>query len=773
MGRKDEFELLGVRECISRCAGFALTEKGKKLVLTLPPFNEKVLPFELTRIKEANDTIIVNGKFPIRNANDLTPSFTRARKGGTLEERELYSIAEEIEVAMEVKSYFSTLEEETPNLFEEASRLEIRKDLMEKIFSCIGPDLSVLDTASNKLLGVRKSISSTKKEIVSSLPSILSRYASFLTSMQFALKNGHYTLPVSASFKNVVRGLIQDISSSENTYFIEPEELLQKNAKLEELYAAERAEVARILGELSSLVRNDVDALSNNSDILADFDYLQAKVLYGESYSGHVGDLSTDGTLYLPNAFHPLLEVATIIKNDFSLNSKKRVVVLSGPNAGGKTVALKTLGLCVLFFKMAYLLPTAIGAEVPYFKNVYVEMGDNSSLEDNLSTFSAHISSLKEITDRIGGKDLALLDELGAGTSPLEGEALAKSMLDFLLEKHAYVFLSSHFEGVKEVGLSKSGVFSASMVFDKEKLEPTYHLEMGLPGDSYGLEVASRYGLDKKIVDKAKEYASSKVDISLGKAIEKLNALTAENRSLKEKLENREKDLERKEKALKSKEKALEMKEEKLLSDVEKRKQKILDDAKKEVEDALYELRSPNLKLHEAIKVKKKIENMEKVEETPLFNEDIKVGDFASIPSLGLEGRINKLSGNKAEIIAENGFSFSVEKSKLHKIAPKHIEKKEVIYTSSSLDSLGSTSLKMELYIIGLYADEARMQLDKYLDACRVKGFHRVRIIHGFGSGALRKMVKQYCDAHKDFIEKYEAASESEGAGGATIVYLK
>ncbi|MCR5079491.1 MAG: Smr/MutS family protein, partial [Bacilli bacterium] len=447
--------------------------------------------------------------------------------------------------------------------------------------------------------------------------------------------------------------------------------------------------------------------------------------------------------------------------------------VLSGPNAGGKTVALKTLGLCVLFFKMAYLLPTALGAEVPYFKRVFVEMGDNSSLEDNLSTFSAHISSLKEITDRIGGKDLALLDELGAGTSPLEGEALAKSMLDFLLEKHAYVFLSSHFEGVKEVGLTKSGVYSASMVFDKEKLEPTYHLEMGLPGDSYGLEVASRYGLDEKIVSRAKEYASSKVDISLGKAIEKLNVLTSENRHLKEQLENREKDLERKEKSLKSKEKALEMREEKLMSDVEKRKQKILDDAKREVEDALYELRSPNLKLHEAIQVKKKIENMEKVEETPLYNEPIKVGDYASIPSLGLEGRVTKLSNSKAEIVSDNGFPFSVSPNQLHKIAAPKVEKKEVTYTSSSLDSLGATSLKMELNIIGLYADEARLELDKYLDACRVKGFHRVRIIHGFGSGVLRKMVRDFCEKHKDFIEKYEAASEAEGAGGATIVYLK
>ncbi|MCR5079650.1 MAG: hypothetical protein K6B65_07030, partial [Bacilli bacterium] len=326
MARKDEFELLGVKECIGKCASFALTEKGKELVLTTPPFSEKVLPFELSRLKEASDIILVNGKFPLRNASDLLKSYTRASKGGTLEERELYSIAEEIEVSKEVKTYFAPLEEEAANLHEEAMRLEIREDLMEKIFSCIGNDLSVMDSASHKLLGIRKSITSTKKEIVSCLPSILSKYASFLTSMQFALKNGHYTLPVSSSFKNVVRGLIQDISSSENTYFIEPEELLQKNAKLEELYAEERVEVARILAELSSHVHDEVDVLMENATILSDLDYLQAKVLYGETYSGHVGDLSTEGTLFLPAAFHPLLEVATIVKNDFSLNSKKRVV---------------------------------------------------------------------------------------------------------------------------------------------------------------------------------------------------------------------------------------------------------------------------------------------------------------------------------------------------------------------------------------------------------------------------------------------------------------
>ena len=774
MARKDVFSLLQVDCCIQKAATFCLTPTGKKSILESRPFSEKALPDELRRLAEATSIIDVDGRFPLASGIDLKTAYAHCQKGACLEENELYGVAEEIEIASSMRRFLLSEQEKHPLLSEEASRLVEPTEIAKAIFDAIGPDLQVKDNATRKLASIRRDIINTKRDITSSLPGLLSRYSSYLTSMGFALKNGHYALPISASFKHLVRGIVQDISSSENTYFIEPEEILQRNAKLNELFADEREEVRHILDDLSSRVRGSAAELLNNTFILGDFDYLQAKVLYGQTYDGHIGNLSEDGSLFLPKAFHPMLEVKEVIKNDFSFSDKKRIVILSGPNAGGKTVALKTLGLCALFFEMAFLLPTAIGAELPYFKRVYAEMGDNSSLEDNLSTFSAHVSALKEITDHVGGKDLVLLDELGTGTSPLEGESLAKAMLDYLLQKHAYVFLSSHFEGVKEVGLTKPGVMSASMIFDKENLLPTYHLQIGLPGDSYGLEVAYRYGLKQEIIDSAKRYAESKRDKSLSGALTELNRLTAENRSLKEALEKKEKELENREKALKSRQKALEMKEERLMSDVERKKEKILSEAKAKVDDILHGVSGENVKPHKAAEAKKRLEAMEERNVAKSYNQELQVGDYVEVPSMGIEGRIKSISGNKAEIIASNGFPFKLEKAILkRKEEPAPEPKKEVTYTLGSIDSLGKDSLSLELNIIGLYADEARVQLEKYLDRCRMKGFHRVRIIHGFGTGSLRKMVVDYCKLRSDFIERCESAGASEGGGGATIVYLK
>ena len=768
----DVLKLLSVVETLEKASTFAISEGGKKEIRESKIISEKELPYVLEELKEADDSISSKGDFPLFRGNDLYPYILLAEKGKVLDEKELYSLGELIEVANKAKRYLLS-DPVYPKLGDLGARISDEKTLAERIFKTISPSLDVLSSASKKLASIRKDIEITKREIERITPVLLGRYASYLSDMTIALKNGHYALPVSSSYKHLVHGLVQDISSSENTIFIEPEELLEKDNALAELLAEERVEIARILRELTGIVAEHSSELKTNASILNHLDALEAKILFGQSLNGHIASLSNDGSLFLPQAFHPLLDVPKIIKNDFILTSKKRVVVISGPNAGGKTVALKTLGLSVLLFEMGFPLPSGEGALIPYFKHVYADIGDNQSLAENLSTFSAHIASLASITRNIGGKDLLLLDEVGTGTSPNEGEALAKAILDYIVEKHSYAFLSSHFEGVKQYALGKDGVQNASMIFDTETLSPTYVLSFGTVGESFGLEIAKNYGLDQKIIERATQYREEGQDKTLGKAMKELSALSKEASKAKEELASRLQEIEKKERKLKSKEHALKNKEEKLLSVVEKKKEKMLQDAQKEIEDALYELRSPDVKLHEVIKAKKKLENLVAKGEVEQFDETISIGDYVSLPSLGIEGKVVSLTKKSAEIIDSKGFRFKADPSSLHKISAPKESMKEAM-KPAVLDNLGyGKSLSMELNIIGQYADEARLSLERYLDACRLKGFHRVRIIHGFGTGALRKMTIEYLKKHPEFVDHYEGAGEAEGAGGATIVYLK
>ena len=773
MKKEDAFEILEISSILEKASSFALTEMGRKEILSTRPYSEKDLPSFLSILKEMSSFLDKEDSLPFRRGEDISKSLNLALKGRSLEEKEFVCLKEEIESASSIKKMIESHGDEYPLLLDHANRLTDLENIAKRIDEVIAPTLEIRDSASKKLAGIRKEKDKVKTEMNRILPRIIERYASYLNSMAFAFKNGHYALPVSMSYKNSVRGLVQDISASENTVFIEPEEVLEKDNRLAELDAEERVEIARILRELTETVVEHGPELLVNASILSFLDTYSARVRYGRTYNGHLASLSEDASLFIPQAFHPLLEVETIVKNDFTFTSKRRVTLISGPNAGGKTVALKTLGVIAILFKMAFLLPCFEGAIIPYFKHVYADIGDQQSLQENLSTFSAHIASLSQITSDIGGKDLLLLDEVGTGTSPSEGEALAKAILDYILEKHSYALVTSHFDGVKQYALAKEGISNASMIFDKETMKPTYVLSLGTVGDSFGLEIASSYGLSKQILDNAKRYKEKDTDSSLQKAMNELSSLSAKANEEKKEYEKKLAELDKKEKDLKSKEHALKNKEEKLLSSVEKKKEELLEKAEKEIEGALHDLRSPNVKLHEVIEAKRKLESLRKNEDSEVYDEELKEGDYASIPSLGIEGVIESLSAKKAVLRDHKGFKYSVNPVSLHRISsPKKEERKEI--KNINLDSLGyGKSLSMELNIIGLYADEAELELERYLDACRMKGFHRVRIIHGFGTGALRRMVNNYLASHKEFIKGYEAASEAEGGGGATIVYLK
>ncbi len=761
-----EFDV--VRETL---ASFCRGERAKRIALSLSPLGEDRLRKELKMLDEASTLLSSYGKMPMNIGQDLEQPIALASKGSMMAVEELEHVASLCTSVSDIKRFMVQVEGRE-ELKEYVASLPNIAFIEESIHRIIAPDLSIYDNASPELKKIRYGIAKLEREISERAMAILSSNREYLSDETLTFRNGHYVLPVANAYKAKVKGIIQDISNSGGTTFIEPEEIVNLNNKMAELRIAERDEIHRLLLMLSAMVAENAEPLTEANRKLGYLDLLQGKALYGESLHCHVAMISDDFSLYLPAARHPLLDQSTVVANDFELKSNRKIVVISGPNAGGKTVALKTIAICALMFECGMMLPCGLGAELPYFKRIYLDIGDGQSISDNLSTFSAHMKNIAEITSSLGGKDLVLLDEVGTGTSPKEGEALAMAILEFLLKKHCYALVSSHFEGLKAYALSKEGVANASMLFDSEHLLPTYILQMGLPGESYGLSVAARFGLNQEIIDRALKTIESKQDISLTKAIGKLEALTRENAQLRGELERREKQLATQERRLAGQQKDLAMRQERLYEDAAEKREEMLEEARKKITEIFEQINHPGVKQHEIIEARKKLEALSVSREEETYSDEIELGDYVKAPGLGIEGKVTRLQGSNIQISTSAGLTINTKKEKVIKI-PKP-EEKIVSMRGAVLDQAGtSPSVGLELNLIGMHVDEATLEVDRYLDRCRLKGFKRVRIIHGFGSGALRKAVEAYLKSHSSFVESFEQAGEYEGGGGATVVHLK
>lgn len=768
---QDVFEILEFHKVKEALASYCVTSLGKAKVESLSTLPKKEMEEALLVLKQAQDDIDIHGKFPLRGGKGVISYLGLAKKGYVLTVEQILSIYQDLLCQKGLLSYSVKLEE-ADLILKRINAVPSLENVLDEIESIMDEFGAIKDDASPELRRIRRDIIKTKKESERVLSHLVEKYAPYLSDTTLTLRDGKYVLPISLTYKNKVKGLALDISNSGESVFIEPIELVELDQKLAILQAQEKREIERLLSVLSMSLASYESEIIALDELIGELDFLQAKVLYGEAYHGSIASLSDDGSLYLPKARHPLLDQNTVVSNDFAFLSKQKVIVVSGPNAGGKTVALKTLGINAVLFECGMFVIADNGAILPYFKHILLDIGDSQSLEDNLSTFSGHMSNIASILSQIGGNDLVLLDEVGTGTSPKEGEALAISIIEYLLKKHSYAMVSSHFEGVKLFALSHKEVGNACMLYDEDELRPTYILKMGLPGESYGLSVASRFGIQQEVIDRAHALLKEQGDFSVSKAISKLTALAKENEQLKKKMEQRERSLIKQERDLSVASKNLDLRREKFLADLEEEKKAILEAAQEEVDDIIASLNSPEVKLHEAIRAKKKLQEKEATPENLVYDEEIHVDDYVAIPAYGISGRVASIRGKKASISTPEGKSFVVDVTSLQKTSVP--EKKKEALSGVMLDAISEMKgLPLEVNLIGLHYDEARSELEHYLDQCRQKGFKRVRIIHGYGTGTLRKITQEYCKSHANWIKSFEAAGEQEGGSGATIVYLK
>ena len=748
---------------------YAKTELGKVYINDLTMFDSgSAVKEALEDLKEVSSIIIRFGPLPISNSANALVLIDLAKKTGLLTPRDLNLIAEDVLTIVKISNYLKKTSGGYPRISALAEGFIDLSNLEKEIHRVITNSLSIADNATPELHQIRTKLKKIEASLQSKITSLAFTYAKYLNDDNITIRDGHFVLPVKSVDKNKVSGIIYDVSDSGNTTFIEPLEIVQINNEITSLKVEENEEIRKILKALTSLVLLQEGEIINNNKIIAKLDFLSAKALYGNEINGEIAESSNSQIIELIDARHPLIDARKVVANSFLLNEEEPIIIISGPNAGGKTVSLKTVGLLVLMNQCGLMLPIRKGT-LGYFKHIYIDIGDNQSLSDNLSTFSAHISQIGEIVRLVGSKDLVLLDELGTGTDPKEGEALAVQVTKHLEEKHALAMISSHFSAMKEYAFLSKKIANASMIFDEENLSPTYRFKQGVPGKSYALEVAERYGIDRQIVVKAKEFLKENVKDETQDLFDILQKKIEETTKLQDELARKEAELSKREKKLANDEDIFETKKENMLKDVKEEREELIENAKKEINDIINKMHNSDMRVHEVIALKKELEELEEKEEEEIFDEEINVDDFVTIPSMNISGKVTRIKGEKAHIITDSGMAIDVSKNKLHKVNKPKVGTSKV--RSSNYDVAVNTKVGLELNLIGMRVEEAKNALIKYLDNCRLKHLTQVRIIHGFGSGALRTMVRSYLDSQKDLT--YRPGGEYEGGGGCTVVMFK
>lgn len=744
------------------------TELGKKYISELAFSSDRKVVFkQLSVLKEMMDLISRFGALNIQNSVDALRLIDIAKKTALLTPQDLNFIANDIDTSIKLAAQIKKIELEFPLITELCSEFTDLTSLNKEIKRIITPSLTVSDNASQQLKEIRTKIKQLEANLNSRLASISSTYSSYLNDGNMTIREGHFVLPVKTAFKNKVLGIIYDVSDSGNTTFIEPLEIVQINNDIASKKIEENEEVRKILKSITSLVLLQENEILTNNKIIGQLDFLTAKAHYALNNGMNIAFISDTQEIHLLEARHPLIDPNKVVANDYHLSEDKRIVIISGPNAGGKTVSLKVVGLLTLMNQAGLAIPVK-EAKLGIFNHIYIDIGDNQSLSDNLSTFSAHMSNIASILDVVKSKDLVLLDELGTGTDPKEGEVLGLGVIKYLEKMHPLCLISSHYSKIKEYAFNSDNIENSSMLFDEEKLLPTYKYKYLAPGKSYGVEVARRYGIKNEVIEEAKKYLSEEKDNRFENLLGELQSQIDQNERLKDELNKERKSLESEKKNLENAQKGLKNQKEHLLEEVKKEKEQILEDTKKEIDQIIKSLSSGELKLHEVIELKKKVDQLEDEEPVIIYDEKININDYVSVPSLGIEGKVIRLKSNKAQLITLDGMNVEIEINKLHKIPAPEIKK--VTSKKQNYEAKINADVGLELNIIGLHRDEALDKLKKYLDLCILKKFKQVRIIHGFGSGVLRKMTHEYLSTLKGV--KYRLGDINEGGSGATVVIL-
>lgn len=759
-------------------AGYLQTEQGQEELRQLSPMTESDrISRSFDEMSDMEQIFIEQHGFGLGSLRDISESMRRLELDADVNVSEIIDIKKILQVSAEVKHFYNDLENVNltalNTLFE---KIELLPSLQGSL-QAINDGGFIENFASHELDRIRRQINHDESRVRQVLQDILKKQADHLTETLIASRNGRAVLPVKNSYRNRISGVVHDISASGSTVYIEPRAVVQLNEEITQLRADERHEMARILRELSNMLRPHTNIIRNNAWVLGHLDFVHAKFLFMQENKAVVPQLSTDKTVQLLQARHPLL--TNPVANDLHFLDELTVIVITGPNTGGKTVMLKTLGLAQLMAQSGLPILADKGSKVAVFNEIFADIGDEQSIEQSLSTFSSHMTNIVDILAAADKDSLVLVDELGAGTDPQEGASLAISILEHLRLMQVKTMATTHYPELKAYGIETEFVENASMEFDTETLSPTYHFMQGVPGRSNAFEIARRLGLAEVIVNEAERLMDSDTDVN--RIIERLEEQTHESRKRLDHIKEVEQDNLKFNRAVKKLYNEFSHAKDKELEKAFDKAQEIVDKAMAESEEILKNLHhKAGLKPHEVIEAKSQLKKL--APEVDLSKNKVlkkakklrapRVGDDIIVTAYGQRGTlINQTKNGKWEaqvglikmMLKEDEFSLVKVQEEAQK--PK---KKQVHVVKKSKKSAGP---RARLDLRGKRYEEAMQELDEFIDQALLNNIAQVDIIHGIGTGVIREGVTKYLSRNKH-VKSFGYAPQNAGGSGCTIANL-
>ncbi|MCI9038940.1 MAG: endonuclease MutS2 [Clostridia bacterium] len=797
----DSYRKLEYNQIIQIIQGYCKTYLGKKLSFQMEPFFsfEKVR-ISLSKTMEAIKLLYQKGCPPFAELNEMEIPSKALESNQILSAKYLLDLAHLLKVARELKEYFkeealaiSEQEEHTSLLQDYFSTLYANPSIEKEIFDKILDENTISDNASPKLSSLRRNRKNLEQGIKDKLSSLIhsANYSKYLMEPVITIRNNRYVIPVKQEYRSNIQGFIHDISSSGSTVYLEPTSVFEANNQIASIRMEEDIEIEKILEQLTGLLFEILNELNQNLSVIGTLDLLFAKARYAQSYNGVMPILNQEKKIKLIKAKHPLIASDIVVPIDLSLGEDYTSLIITGPNTGGKTVALKTLGLLLLMAYSGIPIPCHEESQICVFDHIFVDIGDEQNIQESLSTFSSHMLHIVQITKEVTHNSLILLDELGSGTDPVEGASLAISILEYFAKIGALVSCTTHYQELKEFALVTNGFENASFEFDVENLKPTYHLLVGIPGKSNAFEISKRLGLSPAIIERASSFIEQD-HASIEEVLKNIyeDKITIEKQ--KEEIQKNLNQVETLRKSLEQDNSYLIQKRQKMLEDAKFEARELLLSAKEEANEILQELTKKQVDIRKANQLRNELNDKIKdlgnsatsvVNSHPLSKNEVEHGLEVWIPSLQNSGTILSNHANKNDTVQVQ-VGLAKMNLKINELSLMNLSNHSSIsnkkYGDSSFEHGKVTTnqnskakfISPEINVIGQNVDDAIYVIDKYLDNCVISGISPIRIVHGKGTGKLREGVHQYLKKHPH-VKSFRLGTFGEGEMGVTVVELK
>ncbi len=773
-----------------RLENYAYSDYAKELCRNLMPLSDlEEIRQHQAQTSDAYRRIVQKGSISFSGIRDIRASFQRLKVGSVLGMGELLAVSSLLETTNRVKTFSRSDTTDLPDdtldgLF---AKLEPLTPLNHELTRCIISEEEMADEASPALKDIRRSMQTANERIHSQLNSMVNSQSTkgYLQETVVTMRNGRYCIPVKQEYRGQVPGMIHDQSSSGSTLFIEPMAVVKLNNDLKELSIKEQEEIERILAILSNQTADYMEEILENFRILTKLDFIFAKALLSKDMKGSEPKFNNQGNLVLKQARHPLLDPKKVVPSNIHLGGDFDLLVVTGPNTGGKTVSLKTVGLLSLMGQAGLHIPAFEGSELAVFEEIYADIGDEQSIEQSLSTFSSHMTNIVKILEKADTNSLVLFDELGAGTDPTEGAALATAILSFLHHQGIRTMATTHYSELKVFALSTSRVENACCEFDIETLRPTYRLLIGIPGKSNAFAISGKLGLPDYIIEDARQRVTEQ-DVEFEDLIADLENSKRTIEKEQEEIAAYKEKVEQLKQQLEKKQERFEEQKERMIREANEEARRVLQEAKeyadetirmfqkgmtgKEMEQQRTKLREKINQKNETLSVKKTASVKKKEHKASEFH----IGDAVRVLSMGVNGTVSTLPNSKGDLFVQMG----ILRSQLNIRDLELIDETVITGPSISRSSAGkikmskSASISPEINLIGKMVDEAISELDKYLDDAYLAHLTQVRVVHGKGTGALRKAVHEHLRRMRN-VKEYHLGEYGEGDAGVTIVIFR